>query len=655
MKSFSIRKIANPNQKNGAASAASQWGDEQKFGMHGQGGNQAAGVAQAHQAQQPSLLTEEEQEALKPKEVTVENPWIYEQTHQEYLDNIKGLPARHANVIKKHHDVQKEKTFLHKVEAGIDKDQATKDAIALLDKEYEIFNDSNNMPGVKVLTRYDTWDEDRTVEDWVEYCQARPGQAHALSPVYQGYEYCWKPVEVLSFDYKERKYKVKVVATGQEKLVTRLSLLFFDEDPDKFKERVNQCKHRQEIVEAELRFTNLVDSVPTDSVSTLSKERRFYFLSKSVRESDKFDPDKIYSTFKHLLRVVEEEYIRQMKKCVILKEMEDPTNFQKFARMKIPLRLSKKTYPYFGVVRCAKYSFSHNYNEIQSQHFSSDEDLVAMTRVFIQKSIDFQQQRFMQTNRQALKLPRELKDLEKAQNSHHAAVAQNMMIQWRDFLIGEIQDKLRKNHHFFENENDKYENSALKRIITRFEYILNTYLREFVHLSIQDWVDFIRHFTNPNLNNDELWKVNDSPCIVIHFSIKRPEKKKGKDKKKADEKNKKDGDAAAQANGNGEDGQGQPDDDDDRKKIIYKPSIEECKDFVLHSMDMIIESTNKVNSLESDLMPFLEKEQKANFKIDQHFAWIQDAIKNLDKLIGENLAGPNELLERYKKFEYVLH
>ena len=96
--------------------------------------------------------------------------------------------------------------------------------------------------------------------------------------------------------------------------------------------------------------------------------------------------------------------------------------------MKIPIRLSKKTYPYFGVVRCAKYSFSYNYNEIQNQHFSSDEDLVAMTRVFIQKSIDFQQQRFMQTNKHILKLPRELADLQKAQASHHAAVAQNMMI-----------------------------------------------------------------------------------------------------------------------------------------------------------------------------------------------------------------------------------
>ena len=36
-----------------------------------------------------SLLTQEEQEALKPKDVKVENPWIYEQTHQEYLDQVK--------------------------------------------------------------------------------------------------------------------------------------------------------------------------------------------------------------------------------------------------------------------------------------------------------------------------------------------------------------------------------------------------------------------------------------------------------------------------------------------------------------------------------------------------------------------------------------
>jgi hypothetical protein len=132
-----------------------------------------------------------------------------------------------------------------------------------------------------------------------------------------------------------------------------------------------------------------VDSVPTESVSTLSKDRRFYFLARSVRENDKYEPSKIYSTFKNILRVVEEEYIRQMKKCVILKEMEDPNNYQKFERMKIPIRLSKKTSPYFGVVRCPKYNFSFYFEEIKNQHYSSDEDLVAMTRIFIQKCITF--------------------------------------------------------------------------------------------------------------------------------------------------------------------------------------------------------------------------------------------------------------------------
>lgn len=368
-----------------------------------------------------SLLTAEEQEALKPAEVKVDNPWIFKQTHEEFLENIKGLPARHANVIKQHEAVHQNKTFIPTIEQQLDKDQATKDAIALLDKEYEIFNNVAGLQGVKVLTRYDTWDEDRSIEEWIHYCTTRPGQAHALSPVYQGYEYCWKPVEVVAYEYKERKYRVKVVATGQEKLVTRLSLLFFNEDPDKFKERVNQCKERQEIVEAELRFTNLVDSVPTDQVSTLSKEHRFFFLSKSVRDSDKFDPDKIYVTFKNLLRVVEEEYIRQMKKCVILREMEDPANFEKFARQKIPIRLSKKTSPFFGVVRCPKYSFDYHQEEIKSQHFSSDEALVGMTRIFIQKCIDFQQQRYLQTKLDTLKVPRELEDLRKVQHDHHKA------------------------------------------------------------------------------------------------------------------------------------------------------------------------------------------------------------------------------------------
>ena len=100
-----------------------------------------------------------------------------------------------------------------------------------------------------------------------------------------------------------------------------------------------------------------------------------------------------------------------------------------------------------------------------------------------------------------------------------------MLIQWRDFLNGEITDNLRDHHYFFEANSAKYEASPLKRIINRFEYIMNTYLREFVRISIEDWIAFIKSFTLPKYDKGELWKVQTTPMIVVHFNFKMPDSK----------------------------------------------------------------------------------------------------------------------------------
>jgi hypothetical protein len=47
-------------------------------------------------------------------------------------------------------------------------------------------------------------------------------------------------------------------------------------------------------------------------------------------------------------------------------------------------------------------------------------------------------------------------------------------------LIGEIHDRLRKKHNFFEASDDTYQKSQLRRTVIRFELMLNTYMREFV-------------------------------------------------------------------------------------------------------------------------------------------------------------------------------
>jgi hypothetical protein len=44
----------------------------------------------------------------------------------------------------------------------------------------------------------------------------------------------------------------------------------------------------------------------------------------------------------------------------------------------------------------------------------------------------------MQTNKGILKLPRPLEELVKIEDAHHQATAQNVIVQWREYLTGEI-------------------------------------------------------------------------------------------------------------------------------------------------------------------------------------------------------------------------
>lgn len=104
----------------------------------------------------------------------------------------------------------------------------------LLAQDFEIFTDPN-LPSTRQLSRFDTWDEEKTVEEWFEIFNSKPDQAHGLSPIYEKGEYIWKPVQILDYDAAHKKFKVKVISTGNIKFVQRLSLLFLDEDQEAFK------------------------------------------------------------------------------------------------------------------------------------------------------------------------------------------------------------------------------------------------------------------------------------------------------------------------------------------------------------------------------------------------------------------------------------
>lgn len=474
----------------------------------------------------------------------------------------------------------------------------------------------------------------------------RADQPHAMSPCFADGEYSWKPVFVVGYDYTQKKFKVQVCNTRQIKLVTRLSLLFFAEDPVAFRQRVNLCKTRLKNCRAEIAFTREVDKVKHNAVSTLSKTRRESFMRKCIHETDRFEQNAIYRTFSSLMRVVQEEYIRQMKKCLIMQEMQDPSIFFKFMALKVPIRINKYTYPYFGVVSSKQYSYLKFKKQIYKAHWCSDADVAELTAIFSKKSLEFMEKRYMNTQRDQLRLPLRLEDMKKEQSAHCDSISKNMQIQWREYLVSEIRRKLRETHNIFESDKQNYVESRLNSIIQRFELILNNFMREFSHLSIRDWVEFIKSFTVPKLDQGELWPLSAQALLSVKLEIIKPSKKANTKKKVTKTKN--------------EDGVEVPDgaeaeEDENSKRIRYKPNLKECEDFMIDCLEQMRKTTNEFLCLEKDLVTFLNLPDKSSFDLNPDFVWIQEAKAQIQSMFSDNQVAPNELLDKYKKYEYILN
>lgn len=80
---------------------------------------------------------------------------------------------------------------------------------------------------------YDCWENDLKPQEWMEKYLNTPGP-HAKAPIYQGGEYVWADIELINYDEKSGKFYVRVLSNGLLKFVSRLSIQFKDEDPEKF-------------------------------------------------------------------------------------------------------------------------------------------------------------------------------------------------------------------------------------------------------------------------------------------------------------------------------------------------------------------------------------------------------------------------------------
>lgn len=160
---------------------------------------------------------------------------------------------------------------------------------------------------------------------------------------------------------------------------------------------------------------------------------------------------------------------------------------------------------------------------------------------------------------------------------------------WRSHIISEIQDILKEEHRFFVTERKLYDEDKLKKVITKFELLFNTVIRQNIFEgSIQIYMDFLRKYVVPSDNTSNLYIISSTPLIVLQLNV-NPIKQKTKKKSKRDHKEVKE----------------QLIEEDLEEIIFYEPNLETIEDTLTIPFDILHRFSMNFNKLEKDLLPLL--------------------------------------------------
>ena len=203
----------------------------------------------------------------------------------------------------------------------------------------------------------------------MDNCRRLAGE-HGFVPVFdQNKNYIWTPVQVLEFIEEIQKFKVKLMSNGGEKYVNRLSLRFKIEDPVRFQERVEITKKRQRNAEDELRFIKYINSIQDSFSNPMPKNIKQKIIKFANIKKHEALSAAIQLLSTELMQQVEKEYVMFMKKCYVLKKMEDPANDQEWSRLRIRNRFEIHRRQYFGLIEQYEFGFQDVYEYLAKVHY----------------------------------------------------------------------------------------------------------------------------------------------------------------------------------------------------------------------------------------------------------------------------------------------
>jgi hypothetical protein len=518
--------------------------------------------------------------------------------------------------------------------------------IALLEEDY-VRSYDQQLFSIKNLARYDCW-EDKDWQECLRLCRENTKDYDGISTVFENNDYVWRQVKVLDYDEEKMKYKVIFLHSDQDKYVSRLSLLFFNENRAEFEYRKYLCESRRTNVDEFLLFTRYLDNIPDDLVSKLNSswEKKILaflrFQTKLLAQKFNFIFINNNPSFVREIKVIRQDFLRQMKKCRILLEMQVQEHEATFRLRGLKIR------PFYNSIKTPlsginigkrnQKEFAEKRRFLNQKSFFEDKYLANVIVLFLKECEKLKKMKILLHNIEENKLPLSSKDFGIVIDKYNSASEYNVTTTCKHTLRNlimdglseiEIEKKKTKKYNFYMVEPSQYPNSKVKRVLQYFNLILYNKLKELINISIESFMRYFKRFSEFDSKVVDCFEPK-IPLFVTKIKINSKED----DKHKKNKSNKTD--------------------ESVDKLIIFDPPLGVFKDKLTNAFTHINDVISKITDLMSLSVKVIELPTTKIFNLQADYPIYQKAFAELNEIIEVSKKQAKAVKERYSKFEKLL-
>ena len=506
------------------------------------------------------------------------------------------------------------------------------------------------MLSTKNLARYDCW-EDKPPEEWLQICLEDPDRIFdGVSSLFENGKYVPKQVKVKGYDANKQRYLVMFTHSEQEKYVSRLSLIFFNEDKNVFDYRKSLCEKRRTDVDEFTLYTRYIDEIPNTIVNPINPE-----WIKKIQNYLKFQHPNLANKYNNLFRktetamskqlmIVHQDFLRQMKKCRILIEMQEEENKSKFIARSLKIR------PYYQQVKtpvnCIVLKdrqvneFRKIINWLDKKSLLEDKVLTEVLVAYLKECENLKKVKILVSEIDETKLPIRNSEFIAFRDKYNDKSESKVIAKCNSTLRYIIMDRLTGIEIELRKEKKKvkkyelhmvnaklFENSTVKKVLQYFNLILRNKIKELCENSIDSFINFISKYSQCNYTKEHYLQKN-MPLFVTSLKSSGEDKDGKKKKDKPDEKSK--------------------------NVIYFEPSLNDFEHSLEQTLDHIKVVINKIQDMVSLIMNSIDLKVGKIFDLTDEFPRLNFAKKRLKEIITEAKMNARKVRDSYGLFEEIL-